>query len=430
MSYSFPTDWYWQATDSSPSTQVWKSAAGAFVAPTTASFVTWMTDLSSDNIANGGLCALITDVENNGAGLCRISLDREAYWQTGDIKTVASVSGATQANGTWTLTRIDNLTFDLQGSSTPSLYTSGGVMGSGTLVATAAEIYAELNVNALRLANNGAGGGVNTASFGTNLTLSNPLQRVQVLTPTAGGLTVSLPQQNLANSTPLALPLFLINASATQSFAAANVLNSPLYTVFPGSSLVLIPVANASLAGTFRSAGNLSSTLALSLLLGGTGSNLSGTGGTSQVLKQATVGGAVTVGQLAFSDLSDYVATTVWTPQLKFGGANSGMTGTFAGSYVKIGKLVVASYRITLTAKGASTGRATITGLPVSPTSSGIHELLFVTGGASLTTPVSGFAFTDSVIYLEFQGAAASTDLSEANFTNTSDFYGTAVYIA
>jgi len=38
---------------------------------------------------------------------------------------------------------------------------------------------------------------------------------------------------------------------------------------------------------------------------GGTSSNLAGTGGPHQVLKQSTVGGAITVGQLASTDLSD-----------------------------------------------------------------------------------------------------------------------------
>jgi hypothetical protein len=43
----------------------------------------------------------------------------------------------------------------------------------------------------------------------------------------------------------------------------------------------------------------------LPLANGGTGSNLSATGGTSQVLKQVTTGATVTVGQLAASDLSN-----------------------------------------------------------------------------------------------------------------------------
>lgn len=46
---------------------------------------------------------------------------------------------------------------------------------------------------------------------------------------------------------------------------------------------------------------------------GGTGANLSATGGPSQVLKQTTVGGAVTVGQEAFTDISG-TATTAQMP--------------------------------------------------------------------------------------------------------------------
>lgn len=42
---------------------------------------------------------------------------------------------------------------------------------------------------------------------------------------------------------------------------------------------------------------------------GGTGANLSATGGTSQVLKQASVGANVTVGQLACGDLSNSAAS-------------------------------------------------------------------------------------------------------------------------
>ncbi len=44
---------------------------------------------------------------------------------------------------------------------------------------------------------------------------------------------------------------------------------------------------------------------AVELTYGGTGANLSATGGTSQVLKQNTVGGTITVAQLAASDLSN-----------------------------------------------------------------------------------------------------------------------------
>ena len=47
--------------------------------------------------------------------------------------TVASVAGATEANGTWTVTKIDDNTFDLDGSSSPSSYTSGGTANASGL---------------------------------------------------------------------------------------------------------------------------------------------------------------------------------------------------------------------------------------------------------------------------------------------------------
>lgn len=66
-----------------------------------------------------------------------------------------------------------------------------------------------------------------------------------------------------------------------------------------------IPGLTAS-KGLFTDASkNLTSTGILGVLQGGTGADLSATGGASQVLKQTSVGGAVTVGQLATSNLSD-----------------------------------------------------------------------------------------------------------------------------
>jgi hypothetical protein len=62
--------------------------------------------------------------------------------------------------------------------------------------------------------------------------------------------------------------------------------------------------------------------------------------------------------------LDDYEEGT-WTPTLTFGGGSTGMTyGGQLGTYVKIGKLVWLNCRVTLTAKGSSTGTARVTGLP------------------------------------------------------------------
>lgn len=89
---------------------------------------------------------------------------------------------------------------------------------------------------------------------------------------------------------------------------------------------------------------------------GGTGSNLSATGGTSQVLKQTSAGGNVTVGQLAASDLSN------------------GTTGS--------GAVVLA-------------GSPTLTGTPLSTTAAAdtnttqIATTSFVVGQASASSPLA-----------------------------------------
>lgn len=96
--------------------------------------------------------------------------------------------------------------------------------------------------------------------------------------------------------------------------------------------------------------------------------------------------------------LDDYEEGT-WTPQLQFGGANVGMTTSLAnGTYTKIGRLVTVRASITLTAKGSSTGAATISGLPFSAavtTAAVVGQCALFTGlTGALLGLVSGTTFT------------------------------------
>lgn len=82
-------------------------------------------------------------------------------------------------------------------------------------------------------------------------------------------------------------------------------------TAGPGSGSQAATIANLAVTNAKIANATIDLTTKVTGLLplanGGTGSNLSGTGGTSQVLKQSTLGGNVTVGQLAASDLSNGV---------------------------------------------------------------------------------------------------------------------------
>ena len=112
------------------------------------------------------------------------------------------------------------------------------------------------------------------------------------------------------------------------------------------------------------------------------------------------------MGQLSFpaaqnpsvdaNTLDDY-EEGVWTPALKFGGNSVGMTyaSTPVGRYTKIGRTVFATGTLTLTAKGSSTGSATITVLPFTSANDGIPAAAAIghfTGGSAITGAVIGTA--------------------------------------
>lgn len=84
---------------------------------------------------------------------------------------------------------------------------------------------------------------------------------------------------------------------ATSGVIAAAVANTD-YTTPSTTTLSSLSTVGTITSGTWNGT-------VVAPTYGGTGSNLSGTGGTSQVLQQTSVGGNVTVGQLAASNLSN-----------------------------------------------------------------------------------------------------------------------------
>ena len=128
--------------------------------------------------------------------------------------------------------------------------------------------------------------------------------------------------------------------------------------------------------------------------------------------------------------LSDY-EEGVFTPQLLFGGANSGMTGSFVGRYTKIGRIVNYTAVIFLTAKGSSTGNTTISGfLFSSSASSTFYE------GKMDTDNVTGMAYqfiasmpTNSTtlnVYVNVNGT--QNNVANGSYANNSRLYITGFY--
>ena len=128
--------------------------------------------------------------------------------------------------------------------------------------------------------------------------------------------------------------------------------------------------------------------------------------------------------------LSDYEEGT-FTPQLLFGGASVGMTGSFVGRYTKVGRVVYYTAVIYLSAKGSSTGNTTISGFPfASSASSTFYE------GKMDTDNVTGMAYqfvatmptsaTTLNVYVNVNGT--QNNVGDGSYADNSRLYITGFY--
>ena len=122
--------------------------------------------------------------------------------------------------------------------------------------------------------------------------------------------------------------------------------------------------------------------------------------------------------------LDDYEEGT-WTMAVAFAGASVGQTAsTNTGRYTKKGREVHVSGLLTLTAKGSSTGDATLTGLPFTiANNSGAYSacaLRYAT--VSFANQYMGFGLinTTTITLEELTEAGTRTVLGEGNFADTS----------
>jgi hypothetical protein len=122
--------------------------------------------------------------------------------------------------------------------------------------------------------------------------------------------------------------------------------------------------------------------------------------------------------------LDDYEEGT-FTPSLVFGVGSTGMTySSQLGKYTKVGRQVTIEIKIVLTAKGSSTGPATITGLPfgtgAAPNAAGAFM-----GGNLVTVAMPCFllsASSGNISLFDFTGSTW-VSLSDTDFGNTSEIY-------
>jgi hypothetical protein len=139
---------------------------------------------------------------------------------------------------------------------------------------------------------------------------------------------------------------------------------------------------------------------------------------------------AVQVPSADVNTLDDYEEGT-FLPGFSFGGAGVGITyAVRSGIYTKIGNLVFFQMKLVLTSKGTSTGIAVIGPLPFTvgaenaAGSVGFADALSsIVGG--LTALIVG---TTTNVNLYQTGTGTIAQLTNANFTNTSQFYVSGCY--
>lgn len=155
-----------------------------------------------------------------------------------------------------------------------------------------------------------------------------------------------------------------------------------------------------------------------------------------------TGAGTVVYGTLNFISSSKTINTTTqqdtnggnFTPDLKFGGVNTGITYTNrSGKFSRIGPVVFFEFTFLLSNKGAAVGTATIDGFPFTSAASDISVVPCITGNTTFTGVSPMFiSFTGGTTSSTcVQGASAGVIgvFTNTAFSNTSNVFCTGFYL-
>jgi hypothetical protein len=130
--------------------------------------------------------------------------------------------------------------------------------------------------------------------------------------------------------------------------------------------------------------------------------------------------------------LDDYEEGT-FTPTLTFGGGSTGITGTFAGEYIKIGRQVFVSFYIGLSNKGSSSGGVSLGVFPFTITAPhswyGFANVQIFNQASAFS---AGIQINTSGTTSELKKTGITTDTSATNsdFNNNTTIIGNFVYYA
>jgi len=210
--------------------------------------------------------------------------------------------------------------------------------------------------------------------------------------------------------------------STTNAYMLQNAYYASGWKYISNGGATRLETDGSSLAFSAASSGTAGNAITFtSLLAVGKDQTVSLQGATSQ----SGTGITFPATQSASSDantLDDYEEGT-WTPALKFGGNSTGMTISATGKYTKIGNVVYWTCDFALSAKGSSTGSATITGLPFtsfngtySPAVVWAYDMASLTG--SIIYRVASNSTTIDIY--QYDATGSNNVVTQANFNNAS----------
>ena len=138
----------------------------------------------------------------------------------------------------------------------------------------------------------------------------------------------------------------------------------------------------------------------------------------------------------AYSNVDFAEEYGTWTPELRFGGASTGITYTRQqGIYLAQGRRVSGVFEMLLSSKGSATGVSSIAGLPypgiswgTGPQYQSAGVIAAYDGMASLGYPPAMINVL-SELYLYIYSATTTGNMQDTNFTNTSRLRGYFSYI-
>jgi hypothetical protein len=229
----------------------------------------------------------------------------------------------------------------------------------------------------------------------------------------ATALTGDLPYSSLAQGSALSVLGVTGNATADNASIAAASDHQVMRRSGTAVAFGAVNLAQAAAVTGTLAVGN-----------GGTGITSLGTGvatflGTpsSANLAAALTDETGTAGTVPFQ------STATFTPTLTFGGGATGMTGSFAGRYIRTGNLVTGYVNIALTNKGSSTGNMLVGNLPFTaiadnvPCAAYVHS---VTSGVGDTFLQGLVLASTATLRVEKIATGSLTILTASDFTNTS----------